>query len=614
LSWFGNLAETYNRLTSIVGVADEKGNILLPPNHMAMNTDVCVTIDGQGNFCRAEAGKLNIPIPCTEDSASRTSAPAAHPLHEQIGYLAPDEKRRGMYFKQLAAWSGYHPKVEAVCKYVEGGTLIGDLQASGIEAENPKLFVRFSVQTPGDLTPHLWEDSAVAAAWQAYCETTQPEDKTLCYVTGETAPVNLKHPKGVNPAANGAKLISCNDEANYTYRGRFIKPYQANAISAKASHQAHAMLKYLIATQGYRCDSQAIVAWAVEDGSAAPPPLASTQGLLDSLGVYNEPGQTETDKVIAAVGELDSDFAKKFRSALAGKGNARQLQNYGKRHIAVLVVDAATTGRMAVTYYQDLPENEYIDRIVSWHASCRWWFWEGGRAAVSTPSADRIIAAVFGEPRGEGYDKIRKQGRERLLHCILNGERIDRGRLDAAVKRVSNPFSYDKQDGGWDKPKWENAVSVACAIVRKYYTDKKEEFSLELDSTCRDRDYLYGRLLALADRIESYARYRQTGGNDTDKRPTNAVRYMSAFAVKPFRTWNLIRSQQLPPYMQYLYRIGIGEWYQRQIDAIMALFPENTFESDSNLSGKYLMGYSLQRRALNTKNMEEETEYAEQKD
>ena len=116
---------------------------------------------------------------------------------------------------------------------------------------------------------------------------------------------------------------------------------------------------------------------------------------------------------------------------------------------------------------------------------------------------------------------------------------------------------------------------------------------MELERTCADRDYLFGRLLAVADRLESHARYLQTGKNDTEKRPTNAVRYMAAFAAKPLRTWKLI-FDQLNPYIQ---RLDGAEWYQRQVDEIMALFnPEEC--SDKPLGGKYLLGYSLQRRAL----------------
>ncbi|MDR2018678.1 MAG: type I-C CRISPR-associated protein Cas8c/Csd1 [Syntrophobacterales bacterium] len=610
MSWFSNLVETYEGVLDIVGAADGKGNVLLPPNHMAAKTDICVTLDGNGHFRRAEKSSQTIMIPRTEDSSVRTSGIEPHPLHDQLGYLALNAKKREKYLTQLEKWSDCHPKVTAVYEYILGGTLLNDLQNTGIQTED-KLFVRFRVEISDDFTPDLWKDRSVARAWRNYLADTQSEDNTLCYATGEVARPIYKHPKGINPSVNGAKLISCNDEINYTYKGRFNKPEQANAISADASHKAHAMLKYLISTQRSKCDTQAVVAWAIGDGSTQPDPFKNSK---DLYGIYANSNETESDKCIEIHSKLATDYAKKLGAALRGKGSAKNIDNKNMvRLVAVMAVDAATTGRMGITFYQELPENEYIERVITWHESCCWWFrWEN-RDYISAPSVDRIIAAVYGEPKGTSYKKIQKQAREKLLHCIVCGEPIDRGWVSATVARVSNPFSYDKGGSGWDKSEWEDAVSVTCAVVRKYYSQKKEEFSLELEKERADRDYLFGRLLAVADRLESHARHLQhlqtkgdddidkndtdkcqtNGDDDTDKRPTNAVRYMPAFAAKPVRTWKLI-FDQLNPYMQ---RMNGAEWYQQQIDEIMSLFDQEEF-TDSTLSGKYLLGYSLQRRAL----------------
>jgi CRISPR-associated protein Csd1 len=620
VNWFGNLALTYNNVLEIVGLPDENGNALLPSNHMMANTDINVTIDKDGNFRHAEYGLATIMIQCTEDSASRAGLVIfPHPLHDQLGYLCCDEKKREAYLNQLARWHSRHPKVSAVYQYLLRGTLLDDLRNSGITVDIDKLnpfkkngdkksekelqndihkqFVRFSVEIPGDFTPHLWEDGTVATAWQNYLAENDESVNQLCYVLGEIKPITFKHPKGINPTTNGAKLISSNDSSNYTYRGRFTSPEQANAISAEASSKAHAMLKYLIATQGYKCDSQAIVAWAVDTGEAALNPFASSEEMFGA----NESMETDTDKQIRAGSILATDYAKKLRNAFYGMSNAVRLRDTARR-VAVIAVDAATTGRMSVTFYQDMRENEYIERIISWHEECCWWFEKNKNEYVSAPRVDRIIAAVYGEPKGKEYDKIKKQARERILHNIICGEHINRGWVSAAVNRVSNPFSYSKADGGWDKQLWDTAFGVTCAIVRKYFIDKKEEFSLELELDRRDRSYLYGRLLAIADKIESHARYLQNGKDDTDKRPTNAVRYMSVFAAKPFRTWNLIYSA-LNPYIQ---RLNGADWYQQQIDEIMSLFEGADFESDKPLDGKYLMGYSLQRRFLYNKNNTEE--------
>ena len=585
-----------------MGIPDEKGNILLPPNHTTKsNSDVCVVIDGDGVFRSADPSKLTIPIPSTEDSESRSGrAVFPHPLHDQIGYLSTNEKKREKYLLQLGEWSELHPKVEAVRKYILKNTLIDDLRTCGIKTDE-KMFVRFSVETLDDLTPNLWEDKTVSEAWQRYCKQKQSDDTTLCYITGELLPITNKHPKNTNASTGNAKLISCNDNTNFTYKGRFSKPGQANAISIDASHKAHAMLKFLIATQSYKCDTQAIVAWAVDNGEAQP------NLFEDSLGIYGKAIKTERETLIEVQSELEFNYAKKLNYAIRGHGNSENLKNLN-RLVAVMAVDAATTGRMAVTFYKDLQENEYIERIINWHETCCWHFRSKGKSYISAPSADRIITAVYGEPKGkgEGYNKIKKQSRERILNIMLNGEKIGKAWLDAAVNRVSNPFSYDKSDGGWDFYKWESAINVACSIAKKHYLDNKEDFKLELEKTRNDRDYLYGRMLAIADKIESHARYLQDKKSDTDKRPTNAVRYMSAFATKPFRTWEVIY-RQLNPYIQ---RLNGGERYQKELDEIMSLFKEGEYENDKPLNGKYLMGYSLQRRALNNEN-EEGTENVE---
>jgi CRISPR-associated protein Csd1 len=615
LSWFKNLVETYDRVSDIAGVSNTKGVSLLPKNHKAAKSDLCLRIDGNGNFRSVQKDKnpLTIIIPCSDDSSIRTNSPCPHPLHENLGYLANNKTKREMYLENIAKWSNFHPKVNAVHKYINGGTLPDDLQKSGIKSED-KLFVRFTVESgQNDNTPNLWEDPSVISAWQKYCDSL-PLKTGLCYATGETAALSTRHPPGINEATYGAKLISCNDDTNYTYRGRFMKSYQANAIGAHASHKAHAMLKYLIETQGYRCDSQAVVAWGIEDGQAQANPFASTNELI-CFDIYSDDTdkiKSDNDRLIEARGKLAFAYASNLKATLVGMGNYKELSNIARR-VAVIAVDAATTGRMSVTFYQDMPEIEYINRITAWHESCCWWFRGVNRDYISAPSVDRIITSVYGEPKGKDYYKIKKQARERMLHNIICGERIDRSWVSGATNRVSNPFSYNGKGGGWDYYVWQNAVSTTCAIVRKYYADKKEEFKLELETTRKTRDYLFGRLLAIADRLEGRALWEKEKNKnneeerdkkkDNKKHSTNAIRYMTAFTLKPAGTWQQIYSQ-LNPYIQML-PPSTAEWYQGQIDDIIGLFDNpDKFLSNTPLSPEYLLGYSLQRRAL--KNIKEE--------
>ena len=125
---------------------------------------------------------------------------------------------------------------------------------------------------------------------------------------------------------------------------------------------------------------------------------------------------------------------------------------------------------------------------------------------------------------------------------------------------------------------------------------------MALDETCTRRDYLYGRLLAVADRIE----YR-TFDKD-DGRQTNAKRYMSAFSQNPFRTWKILEEKLIP----YLGQLMPPERlvYQNLIDDICSKFSVEDFGNDTALNGLYLLGFHNQSYDLRKKKekAKEETE------
>ena len=116
--------------------------------------------------------------------------------------------------------------------------------------------------------------------------------------------------------------------------------------------------------------------------------------------------------------------------------------------------------------------------------------------------------------------------------------------------------------------------------------------SLEQDLT--SRDYLYGRLLAIADRIEGYALYIAK-----EKRDTTAGRLMHRFSDHPYSTWRNIELSLLP----YKSRLRSSSprtlnWLEQQIDQVCELFQPNEFTSDRKLSGEFLLGYHCQRAKL----------------
>ena len=128
---------------------------------------------------------------------------------------------------------------------------------------------------------------------------------------------------------------------------------------------------------------------------------------------------------------------------------------------------------------------------------------------------------------------------------------------------------------------------------------------MALDSNRKTRDYLYGRLLALADSLEQWALNKAN-----EDRQTNAARLMNRFAERPYSTWRTIELS-LQPYRARLG--GISKKRQKMIDEVVDAFDPNDFLSDKRLSGEFLLGYHSQREYLRSspeklKESEEENE------
>ena len=116
--------------------------------------------------------------------------------------------------------------------------------------------------------------------------------------------------------------------------------------------------------------------------------------------------------------------------------------------------------------------------------------------------------------------------------------------------------------------------------------------ALEQDRT--SRDYLYGRLLAIAENIEGRALFVAA-----EKRDTTAARLMQRFADRPFSTWKTIELA-LSPYKTRLrtQRAGFLHGMEKLLDEVMASFKGDDFAKDGQLSGEFLLGYHCQRQAL----------------
>lgn len=630
MSWLLNLYETYNNNIDQVGTINRRPNgqeyTLLPISHTTQTAHIEVRVTPSGEFHSAEVitDKNNAVtvIPATEKSASRAGKVIApYPLHDKLMYVAGDYLKYGgeiktdenpfsSYIGQLKEWAeSIHAieKVKCIYAYLQKGQLIKDLVGEKIlwldnkdellskwEKKDGKppifiavtggqenAFVRFTVRNmTKPMDKKVWEDPDMYESFiRFYNEKLGNED--ICYVTGRLLPSTERHANKIRNAGDKAKLISANDTSGFTYRGRFNDSRQVASISYEVSQKAHNALKWLINKQAkIIIDGRVFLVW----GNA----MTDVPDITEDSTVFLQDETADEIEMKETVTENTYEYnAEQISKAIAGyKANL----TVGEK-VQILVLDSATTGRMAVLYYRSLDKSFYLDKLEEWHTSCVWLhrYYKDPFGKVKpffgAPAPRDIAFAAYGMNANE---KIVKGLMERIIPCIVDGKKIPEDIVRSAFQRASNPVGMDN----WE---WEKTLSITCALINK----KEEGFTVALDKETNDRDYLFGRLLAIADVLE-----RNALGDD--KRATNARRYMNSFAQHPARTWTTIQAALHP----YQARLGENVWYYNKLlDDVGSRIKLEDF-NNKPLSGRYLLGFYSQRQELykSKKTNKEETQ------
>jgi len=616
MAWIDKLHATYE---ACKGREPPGAALLMPISHTPQQAHIEIAIDGKGNFKSAKiVQKEETVIPATDESAGRVGIkPPPHPLCDKVQYCASDYRQYGgakpPFFEEYEALlSNFgHPKARAVLAYIRKGTVVADLvkekllhvgadgklltEWPGEEApdifrlltakegkrDQGDAFVRWQVWMADDPNTAVWTDASLQEAWIGF-DAASKETRGLCMVTGENgAALALSHPKRIRHAGDGAKLVSANDEQGYTFRGRFTDKdgQQACGVGYAVTQKAHNALRWLIGRQAYKSGDQVIVTWAVA-GKPIPDPFKDTLALILGNG---ENAKSAVGAKHGLAGDAGQAFALRLKQAMRGyRANLAPTDD-----IVVMGLDSATPGRMAITYYRELKGSEFLDRIEGWHAQYAWAQDFGKNTKfVGAPAPRDIAEAAYGLRLD---DKLRKATVERLLPCIIDGQAVPLDLVLSTSRRASNRVGLDH----WE---WEKCLGIACALFRGYSKSQGKEYQMALEEDRTTRDYLYGRLLALADSIEGYS-LKQAGEN----RDTTAARLMQRFADRPFSTWRNIELA-LTPYKSRLRASekGGGFLWKREklLDEIQCRFQPEDFTSDRALSAEFLLGYHCQRAAL----------------
>ena len=662
MSWMHKLYRTYETVSNQGLAADDKP--LTPVGHTLQNAHIVVVLDGAGNFktARVLPPKTSIMLPSTESSENRTSGEAPHPLADKIQYVAQDYARYGGekkpyfagYLAQLQKWCASpfaHAKVQAVLNYVAKGTVVADLVDVGIfpvndvgkvaakweaEGDAPPIFatlpktkgeiefgsalVCWCVEVPNDVHSETWTDKAVQQSWIDYCNHSDTT-KGFCLVQGNDAVIATMHPAKLRHTGDKAKLVSSNDTSGYTFRGRFETADEAASISAEVSAKAHSALRWLISRQGVRNGDQVTVAWAV-GGQSIPSPFTDAFDEIMADGWdFSESDETEREsQAVIHTTDWSVNFGQQAAAVLKQKLHGYQAELHQHEQISLLMMDSATPGRMALTYYQEFLPKDYFEHLDAWVDDFAWYQrysteWEEGKKKQKRtvwpclpPSPAAIAYAVYGKSLS---DTLRKQLYARLLPVIAGGSNVP-----IPYDLVQQSFQAACNPHGCEYWEWERNIGVACALykgwrARHHDLSQRRTCPMSLDTENSSRDYLFGRLLAIAESLE-----RTALNIANEVRATNAERYMQRFATRPFSTWKQLE-ENLKPYKERLrkdYPIRISEKFilknpigflenkENEISRLVCVLDElyqSGCDLDEPLSPEFLLGYHSQKMHRN---------------
>lgn len=651
MSWATALCALYDKNARRAGEIEDwngKPLVLMPPGYDTMKAQIEITISEAGDFINAltldkSDSETIVPYP-----DRRTSGIKALPLCDSLSYVAGDFMERvtllledvpenkkdkalidirksfPSYISRLKAWHEFDPdnrQIAAIYKYVSKKSVIADLlnakvlefDQNGILTDRKKIqgtpiqkaFVRFRVYSPSSKQNEtaVWLNKDVQQSFiKFYLSTAKNTD--ICYFTGKRELVAKTNPVKIRGEWDTkASLISSNDDTNFTYRGRFKTKdkdsgyNEALSIGYETSQKIHNALKWIIRRQGYSHDGVCIVTW--ESELIELPEFY--EGTLEILGSKTEEEELSSELNDALFEEKEENTDTNYITAqdfyAAMDGYSKRIDNTSQ--MVILALDSASPGRLAITYFRDLSSSVYLRNLQYWQKSCCWRheFYDNMTKRYihyeGMASIKEIATAIYGNeqnkqltlrPNSDGKSPMLISAFDRLRPCIIDATAIPQDIVKLAVTKASNPLAYEI------KFNYLRVLHIACSLVKKYYWEKGVIFDMTLNEKCTDRSYLYGRLLAVAEKIE---RCTYEKG---ETRTTNAERYMRQFSQTPFRTWELIRRNT----QIYLNQLNprSREFYKNLYSQIMQLFEEGCFEEKKALDGKFLLGYDCQREAL----------------
>lgn len=626
MSFFSALLKAYDDslANQLVDNHDGDSTVLLPLYHTSLEAKgediVQITLNADGEIFKAEFLPKDqiILFPVTNDSVARSGKnPPSHPLVDKMNYLASEEKEaHQMYLDTFNRW--YHSIEDGEVKryltiikkvinqsdffnqiltnlfgsnnYKRIGFIV-ETQADGSKKTSrvdfSKVFVTFVVNDfVGYKNVGVTEYVALHQNYIQYVES-QSCEKGYCNISGNLEQLTQKH-RGLK---GNAKLISVSNNIE-TYKGRFQAKTDIIQVGYQTSEKIHLMLKYLLENKNshrWLGGQQYLVNWFSED-------IANESGIdimnFGSLYQFSSSQEKQTQKPVTSMNQA---FNQPFLSG------DKKIENDSGYYIAI--VDKSSNGRISLKYFRELNISQLKKRLEDWQQLYNWEFYYPVEKIKKprTPSFSQMILTSYGVEREKKLqldnDNFKKDQFQKLIVCLIDGRPIPTNILSALDQRIRKRLNYADT--------WKQIEFTTLALFSHY---NGKELSPMLDKENKNRSYLFGRLLALFERIEEATYLKEEGVS----RNTNAQKFWTSYTNKPASTMQIL-FERIKPYEKRLGQSNYGLLVKikKEEKEVIQLIHENYMdkkELNQPLDYHFIFGYYAQIQYLFTKSDKKESE------
>lgn len=632
MDFFTSLLKAYEKAEEIGLVDQQSGDnpVLLPIYHTSLKSNgkniIAVKLDQDGSFYKAEfmSDNQTIIFPVTANSVARSgSNPEPHPFVDKFSYYISEvsQSQCDDFRKQLASWIAYceEGKVKDFLMKIQHFILQTDFLSSILQSlygdhyQREGLKITYSDSDGKNKTVDLsayflefsivrfngFKDESVTSykeLHQSYISFVRANQDNLgiCNISGRMEQITNKH-RGL---MGNAKIISVSNKGE-AYKGRFKEREDVFSVGYETSEKIHLMIKYLLENKNsstWLGSSQYLINWFSDD-------LANESQLDIVKPVFNELFEDDKDQKDSSVFLKPNQVNKKIGSSFI-KGR-KLFGNDATYYVAIL--NKTSNGRIALKYFRQLQVSQLLKNLESWQEN---YSWEPKTKVEDykfrTPTFSEIINAAYGVDR-ERYleldnDSFKSDQYQQLVTALIDGNPVPSIIVKKLETNIKQRQKYPNH--------WSQVQQISLAILHKQYG---REFKPMLDHENTNRSYLFGRLLAIFELMES-KKYEIENPNKDKKesnRITNAERYWNAYTSQPAKLMMNL-TNKIKPYEEAvkLNAHGIFHKLDKERAEIVQLLSPLMAKKDINdpLDYQFIFGYYAEKQFFYTKQEKNESE------